>query len=159
MTKRERTWIKEMVLWTVMEKRDLNLRKIGTSDVLSRNLWLEESIEAKLFATDTTLSECGAFIEVAALGVGVDLKTVSLVHETFKKFVTDFDECRSIFYIQPEEANTWIAMTSTMYLAKQTIRYPEESTIPKSFQQMFDREHPLFSYDQPRFERRINDRK
>src|SRR5439155_3939141 len=100
--------------------------------------------ESSLFSIETTLSKCAAFLQVVISETAH--KSVSLVHETFKHYIIDGEECKSFFYVDPFEANAWLAMSSILYLEKQCIRHPDEWVSPSTLRDYFDQKHPLFSY-------------
>jgi tetratricopeptide (TPR) repeat protein len=141
MSSREKLWIKEILSWTVRAKRDLLVSELEIGVGLARNIQLGEQDEDELFSIATTLSKCGAFLQIISVE---NVETVSLVHDTFKQFI--LNECPAEFFVKSHEANAIILRTLLSYLANRTILQPDESNLPEDLGLRFHLEHPLFNY-------------
>jgi tetratricopeptide (TPR) repeat protein len=146
LVERERLWIKEIITWTVMAKRDLKLSELELAIVQSRTVWEKKTGgEYSMFRIESTLSKCGAILQVIAVDAATPLeeKTVGLVHDTFKQFVIDANKCNPCFFIDTNYASALLAMTTISYLLDQIFDFPSDETATP---ETIDQEHPLFSY-------------
>jgi len=139
----ETIWINEILTWTVMAKISLQLPEIETGIVLSRKIRFGLDDEVALFSAEQTLSKCGAFLHIVSLDPSGNKRVVSLLHDTFKQFVTNAKEYQGKFLVHPDDTNALIALATLSYLSKHTIEPVSTTDIPIS---NYDCEHPLFSY-------------
>jgi hypothetical protein len=84
-----------------------------------------------IFRLENTLSKCGSLLQLVSIypHSSREDKVVSLVHDIFKQFVIDIEECQSQFIFQIHRANALIAMTSISYLVSQMIRMDETNFV------------------------------
>ena len=136
-------WVKEVISWTTIATRNLTISELRYATMLS--LKARSGHEIELPALEQTLSKCGAFLNVPS-GVPEDEATVCLVHETFKKFVTNQEKAPPSFYVESENTNSYITMACLSYLSTQTLELPATFTDSTSLANVFQREHALFRY-------------
>jgi tetratricopeptide (TPR) repeat protein len=82
----ELPWVKKIISWILVSKRDLTVAEIEGAVIFSRET---DSATAHLGGVyiEATLSKCGAILQVVDSGGSGNSKTVSLVHDTFKEFI------------------------------------------------------------------------
>ena len=141
----EKLWVKEILNWVVVAVRDLNVNELEVAATLTDQIRRRKKKKAKLWNIEKTLSRCGSVLRVTALSPNKGHKTVSVVHDSFRLFVTDRDQCQSEFLIEASDANTVISRACLSYLMRERIRRQDGSPSPDTRARFKDK-YPLFSY-------------
>jgi tetratricopeptide (TPR) repeat protein len=143
----EREWVKILFCWTVLAKRDLSVSELKVG------IPITYKIKHKLLQCPTwldtmerVLSRCGAFIHITRVDRETGEQTVSIVHETFRLFITNTDECTSEFLVDVHEGNALIAKSCLFYLSDEAIPRYDQIYLPSQLRRVLSRNHALFSY-------------
>ena len=144
----ELPWISEIILWTVMSKRDLTLSEIEVAIVLSRGKYARAT-KSKVLNIEATLNKCGSILQIVGRGSTTTEKIVTLLHDTFKQFITSENgpsgRARA-FLIPPVDANCKIATACISYLSLEFIEFKKGVIIPDLRRRELNRRYPMFSY-------------
>jgi tetratricopeptide (TPR) repeat protein len=126
----ERPWIEEIIRWSVFSKRDLTLSEIQTAILLSRNKYDPKS-STKLCDIEQTLRKCGSIIQIVESGTSAEHKTVSLLHETFKKFITSNERSGrpKYFRISASESECILATACISYLVTESVEFAYRANV------------------------------
>jgi tetratricopeptide (TPR) repeat protein len=109
LNKYELRWVKEIIAWTVVSKRDLTLAEIAWAIPLSR-----QRDSATVLDIEATLSKCGAILQVVDSDPSANSKTVRLVHDTFKEFIINPQLTRSERW--PDHVNVQTSHSQVAFL-------------------------------------------
>jgi len=144
LTNNEKLWVKEILSWVVVGIRDLNIRELEVGAGLTDQIRRRKKKKAKLWHIEKTLSRCGSILRVVDLSPNTEEKTVSLVHDSFRLFLTDREQCQNEFLIQPSHANTLISRACISYLMRETVRR-QDGMAPPELRTLLNSNYPLFS--------------
>ena len=106
MSEDEKRWMQDILCWAVMAKRDLTVTEMEAGLCLMRQKKDDLIRTPRIWNIDRTLSRCGAFLQVMQLNSEEKNKSISLVHESFKLFVTDKKFCDNVFLVDEDQSNT-----------------------------------------------------
>src|SRR5947207_2091285 len=114
LSRREKKWIIEILTWTVVAQRDLEVAELELAIRKSNSIRFR--LEAHFISLARTLSKCGSFLRLSE-DYFKTKKWVSLVQESFKTFITNpqFGQS-STFAIDTSEANSIVVTTLLSYL-------------------------------------------
>ena len=141
----EKIWVKEILNWVVVAARDLHLDELEAGASLTDQIRCRKQKKAKLWHIEKTLSRCGSILRVAAVNQETERKTVSLVHDSFRLFITDPEQCCNEFLVQANQANTAISRACLAYLRRETVRH-QDGIVPQKLRDHLNYNYPLFSY-------------
>jgi hypothetical protein len=85
----ELPWIHEIIAWTAMSKRDLTLAEIEVAILLSGRT-NTKSTKARVINIENTLNKCATILRISETPT-TKVKTISLIHDSFKQFITNPD--------------------------------------------------------------------
>jgi len=154
----ELPWIQEIICWTVMSKRDLTLAEIEVAILLSREEH-GKATRARFINIGATLSKCATILRVSD-DPSTKLKTVSVLHDSFKQFITNGGQrgptgiARSFRVVKPE-ADYKIVAACISYLCREAIEIEEAIIIPDMRRKRLNEEYPMFSYASMFWEKHI----
>src|SRR5436305_917467 len=77
---------------------------------------------------------------------GEENKSINLVHDSFKLFVTDRKVCDNVFLVDEHLSNAWIATTCLSYISTEIVPHYDNIYSPEKLRAWLNHEHPLFSY-------------
>lgn len=121
--------VKEILVWLTTKNTCLTLRDLQLGIAVMRNPNGPIQINT-LPEIEVTLRKCGAFIQVVPLANSEPSEeTISLVHSSFKDFITTSDtrsKCPEALRIDPISSNASIATSCLLYLSR-IPRLPEPS--------------------------------
>jgi tetratricopeptide (TPR) repeat protein len=146
MSEDEKRWIHDIFCLAVTAKRNLHVAELEVALSLMRQMKSGLDKRPKIWDIKKTLSRCGAFLHVVQLDPGEDNKSISLVHDSFKLFITDGKVCQNEFLVNEAVANMWIVRTCLSYISTEVVSHYDDIYIPKELRARLDYEHPLFSY-------------
>jgi hypothetical protein len=146
----ELSWIKEIILWTVMAKRDMTMSEIEVAIRISREKY-DRNQNTNSIEIERKLRNCGAILQIVK-GNSPFESTVSILHDTFKQFIMSKDE-KSVaaggareFFITPNEAEQKLAVACISYLSPIIIEYEASFHFFYKVAPFLPIEYPLFSY-------------
>jgi hypothetical protein len=127
----QRAWIQHILTWVVLVKRQLSPWELEAGVCISRHI--AGQIPDGLYNFDTTISLCGAIIQVVGYTEGGGsfergLEHVSVVHDSIKQFLTN--RMANTFYVDPPIGNTLLARSClhqmVVALKNNTVSFAEE---------------------------------
>ena len=139
--------IKEILAWVVTSRRDLSVHELRIGLALTRNPDFHVTDTSQLPEVDSKLSDCGAFLQILSSDESEEKRKISVLHATFKDFITDKESAPPSFYINRPQTSTSITIACLAYLSQErTLKDPEKIMNMEEVQDMFEREHPFFLY-------------
>jgi len=145
----ELPWIREIISWTVMSKRDMSLAELEVAILLS-NGDNGHALDAKVIDIKSTLKKCAAILQISQ-GSTCDIQTVSLLHNTFRQFITNpgaqgpQGKARE-FLVRKSETDSTIAAACLGYLMRHEIVIEEGKFLPNARRKLLNTRFPLFNY-------------
>jgi len=109
-----KNWIREIITWVVTSKRDLTLPELEAAILVSQGKREFRDFRA-------TVGKCSAILQVVR-STRANQHIVTLVHDTFKQFITNADQSTgprynaNIFLVRPAQAEAMIASSCLSYL-------------------------------------------
>jgi len=156
----ERHLLREILTWAATADRPLRLSEVARGIELSYGLRFSRRGNIKLSSPRETLQKCSGFLSFNSLD---GEERMNLVHDTFRKFVTDPYQCDSEFLIELGDANAYIAASCLVYLSevqitptsspldlpKAVLRYDHCSIMPHSTGQHIYLDHSPLEIRKP----------
>lgn len=139
--------LKEILGWVSMSTRDIFIRELRIGIALARPHGPISESEITIDAIDAVLGKCGAFLQIVPNDSAPEKRTVSLIHGTFKRYITDPLCEPSLFHIDTARTSAMIARTSLLYLSqKRILNEPESRMLLSEVAATFERDHPFFLF-------------
>ena len=146
----ELSWMKEIFRWVVLAKRDLMLSEISCAVLVAQGHY-DRTKENKIHGVRSILNKCGAVLQVIEKLGSPENSTVSVLHETFKHFITNSGwDGRAAqaneFLIDPDESECILTTTCLSYLMSEKIELLNRVFINETSSRFYHRGHTLFRY-------------
>lgn len=145
----ELPWIQEIITWTVMSKRDLTLAEIEVAILLSRQSYTK-SAKPRVINIENTLNKCATILRIIDTP-STKVKTISLIHDSFKHFITNPDASGPTnhsrhFLVLKSDADCRLATSCISYLCNETIEIENVAIIPDLRRKRLNTQLPMFNY-------------
>ena len=148
-SKLQRSWLKEILRWVLVGRRELTLLEIAAATLYSDGIY-DQSPLKDISDLRTLLSKCGALLQIVH-GGSPEQSTVIIVHDSFKQFLKSSDTTgptgtATQFRIEAIESETKLAITSLEYLAKLRIEMQNFICLTPETILTARKTFPLFEY-------------
>jgi tetratricopeptide (TPR) repeat protein len=145
----ELPWIKEIISWSVMSKRDMTLAELQVAILLSKGDH-EDAQNARFINIRSTLGKCAAILQVSQ-GPTYEGQTVSLLHNTFRQFITNTGAQGPVgiarkFLVSKPNTDSKMATACLKYLMRSEIIIDQDRFLPNARRKLLNHRFPLFNY-------------
>lgn len=112
----QKSWVRQMFIWLLLARRSLNLEELKAGVCISQKLVIGECNTFQSVDADVILKMCDALVRIRESEYPNSSKSISLVHDSLKQYMTSDVINNRIFYIVVPIANDHLASACILCL-------------------------------------------